>query len=58
MKSNEINNQYFNFDNNSINDSDLIRKSAKSSVYIEEIDEGEIPEYNYINEKIINANWD
>ena len=58
LKSNEINNQYFNFDNNSINDSDLIRKSAKSSVYIEEIDEEEIPEYDYIYEKIINANMD
>jgi len=44
------------FDNNSINDIDIKRKSS-NSVYIEEISEGEIPEYDYINEKIINANW-
>ena len=56
LNSNEINNRFF--DNNSINDIDLKRKSSKSnSVYIEEISEGEIPEYDYINEKIINANW-
>ena len=56
LNSNEINNRFF--DNNSINEIDLKRKSSKSnSVYIEEISEGEIPEYDYINEKIINANW-
>ena len=56
LNSNEINNRFF--DNNTINDIDLKRKCSKSnSVYIEEISEGEIPEYDYINEKIINANW-
>ena len=56
LNSNEINNRFF--VNNSINDIDLKRKSSKSnSVYIEEISEGDIPEYDYINEKIINANW-
>ena len=55
LNSNEISNKLF--ENNSIKDVDLRKSSKSNSVYIEQISEGEIPEYDYINEKIINANW-
>ena len=35
--------------------SNKLKREMKESVYIDEIREEDIPEYDYINEKIINA---